>query len=87
MPKRCKGNMSQYQHVFVKTSKSHTEQVIDANFNIMLNEMTNEDAYYVSDNGRVSFNIAIGSALDFNFDIRTVVGSIPTTGEQLSLKI
>ena len=46
-------HMRQYQHVFVKTSKSHTEQVIDANFNIMVNEMTNGDAYYVSDNGRI----------------------------------
>ena len=45
--------MPQYQHVFVKASKSHTEQVIDVNFNIMLNEMTNGDTYYVSDNGRI----------------------------------
>ena len=40
-------------HVNVKASKSHTVQVIDANFNIMLNEMTNGDTYYVSDNGRI----------------------------------
>ena len=51
--KRYIRHMSQYQYVFVKASKSHIEQVIDANFNIMLNEMTNGDAYYVSDNGRI----------------------------------
>ena len=51
--KRYIRHMPQYQHVFVKASKSHTEQVIDANFNIMLNEMTNGDTYYVSDNGRI----------------------------------
>ena len=51
--KRYIRHMPQYQHVFVKASKSHTEQVIDANFNIMLNKMTNGDTYYVSDNGRI----------------------------------
>ena len=51
--KRCIRNMPQYQHDFVKASKSHTEQVIDANFNIKLNEMTNGDVYYMSDNGRI----------------------------------
>ena len=45
--------MPQYQNVFVKASKSHTEQVIDANFNIILDEMTNGDAYYMSNNGRI----------------------------------
>ena len=39
--------------MFIKTSKSHTEQVIDANFNIILNAMKNGDEYYVSDNGRI----------------------------------
>ena len=54
VPER-KRNMPQYQHVFLnkKASKSHTEQVIDANFNIMLNEMTNGDVYHVRDNGRI----------------------------------
>ena len=52
--KRYIRHIPQYQYVFfVQASKSHTEQVIDANFNIMLNEMTNGDAYYVSDNGRI----------------------------------
>ena len=50
--KRYIRHMPQYQHVFVMVSKSHTEQVIDANFNIMLNEMINGDVYQVSENGR-----------------------------------
>ena len=48
-----KRSMPKYQYVFVKESKSHTEQVNYANFNIMLNEMTNGDAYHVSDNGNI----------------------------------
>ena len=51
--KRFIRHLPQYQHVFIKASKSHTEQVIDANFNIILNEMKNGDEYYVSDNGRI----------------------------------
>ena len=37
--KRVIRHLPQYQHVFIKASKSHTEQVIDANFNMILNEM------------------------------------------------
>ena len=33
--------MSQYRHVFLKPSKSHPEQVMDANFSFLLNEMSN----------------------------------------------
>ena len=51
--KRNIRHMQQYHHVFIKVSKSHTKQVIDANFNIMLKEMKNGDAHYVSDNGRL----------------------------------
>ena len=45
--------LAQYQHVFIKAAKSHNEQVIDANFNIILNEKKNGDEYYVSDNGQI----------------------------------
>ena len=38
--------------MFIKTSKTHTEQVIDANFKLILNEMVNGPKYYMSDNGR-----------------------------------
>ena len=39
--------------VFLKSSKSHSEQVMAANFTIMLNEMSNEDEYFLSDTGRI----------------------------------
>ena len=39
--------------VFLKPSKSHSEQVMDANFTIMLNEMSNGEEYFLSDNGRI----------------------------------
>lgn len=42
-----------YRDVYIKSSKSHAEQVMDANFNVVLNEMLNGDAYYMSDNGRI----------------------------------
>ena len=45
--------MSQYRNVFLKPSKSHPEQVMDANFSLLLNEMSNGDAYVISDNGRI----------------------------------
>ena len=51
--KRFIRHLQQYQHVFIKASKSHTEQVIEANFNIILREMKNSDEYYVNDNGRI----------------------------------
>ena len=43
-----------YQNVFIKSSKSHVEQVMDSNFNVVLKEMTNGNAYYISDNGRIT---------------------------------
>ena len=43
----------QYSNVFIMTSKSHTEQVMDANFELMLKEMINGLEYYMSDNGRI----------------------------------
>ena len=42
-----------YRSVFIKTAKSHTEQILDANFNVVLNEMKNGRSYYISDNGRI----------------------------------
>ena len=45
--------MFQYRNVFLKPSKSHPEQVMDANFSLLLNEMSNGDAYFISDNGRI----------------------------------
>ena len=42
-----------YRSVFIKTAKSHTEQIMDANFNVILNEMNNGRSYYISDNGRI----------------------------------
>ena len=51
--KRYLRNMAQYRNVFLKSSKSHAEQVMNANFNLVLNEMSNGDAYFISDNGRI----------------------------------
>ena len=51
--KRYLQNMAQYRNVFLKPSKSHAEQVLNANFNLVLNEMSNGDAYCISDNGRI----------------------------------
>ena len=41
-----------YHNVFIKSSKSHMKQVMD--FNVVLKEMTNGNANYISDNGRVT---------------------------------
>ena len=38
-------------HMFIKTSKSHTEQVMNGNFKLILNKMSNGGEYYMSDNG------------------------------------
>ena len=43
-----------YHNVLIKSSKSHVEQVMDSNFNVVLKEMTNVNAYYISDNGRIT---------------------------------
>ena len=51
--KRFLRNVPQYTNVFIKSAKSHTEQVMDANFSVVLNEMSNGDLYYISDNGRI----------------------------------
>ena len=45
---------SVYHDVFIKYSKSHVEQVIDSNFNVVLKEMTNGNAYCISNNGRIT---------------------------------
>ena len=42
-----------YANVFIKTAKSHVEQVMSTNFNIVLNEMTNGQEYFLNDNGRI----------------------------------
>jgi len=49
--KRFLRNVPQYKNVLIKSAKSHTEQVMDANFSVVLNEMSNGDSYYISDNG------------------------------------
>ena len=49
--KRNLRNIPQYRNVFLNLSKSHSEQVMDANFTIMLNEMSNGKEYFLSDNG------------------------------------
>ena len=41
--------MVQYRNVFLKSSKSHAEQVMNANFNLV----SNGDAYFISDNGGI----------------------------------
>ena len=48
--KRYLRTMSQYRNLFLKPSKSHPEQVMDANFSLLLNEMSNGDACFI---GRV----------------------------------
>ena len=42
--KRSIHHIPQYQNVYIKSSKTHTEQVMDANFSLMLNEMTNDSS-------------------------------------------
>ena len=51
--KRFLRQMPQYGDVFIKSSKTHAEQVMHANFTMMLNEMENGGSYYISDNGRI----------------------------------
>ena len=34
-----------YRSVFIKTAKAHTEQIMDANFNVILNEMNNGNMF------------------------------------------
>ena len=46
-------NIPPYRNVFFKHSKSHPEQVMDANFTIILNEMSNGEEYFLSDYGRI----------------------------------
>ena len=51
--KRFLRNIPHYRDVYIKSSKTHAEQVMTANFTVMLNEISNGDAYYMSDNGRI----------------------------------
>ena len=51
--KRFLRNIPQYRDVYIKSSKTHAEQVMTANFTVMLNELSNGDLYYMSDNGRI----------------------------------
>ena len=51
--KRYLRAMPMYHTVFIKSSKTHTEQVMDANFSVMLTEMSNGESYFISDNGRI----------------------------------
>ena len=51
--KRFIRNIPQYREVYIKSSKSHAEQVMNANFTMVLNEMSNGSLYYICDNGRI----------------------------------
>ena len=51
--KRYLRAMPMYHAVFIKSSKTHTEQVMDANFSVMLKEISNGESYFISDNGRI----------------------------------
>ena len=51
--KRYLRAMPMYHTVFIKSSKTHTDQVMDANFSVMLNEISNGESYFISDNGRI----------------------------------
>ena len=42
-----------YANVFIRAAKSHTEQVMESNFGVILSEMTNGEAFHISDNGRI----------------------------------
>ena len=42
-----------HSNVFIKSANTHTEQVMDANLSVVLNEMNNSKAYYVCDNGHI----------------------------------
>ena len=42
-----------YANVFIRAATSHTEQVMESNFGIILSEMTNGVAFHISDNGRI----------------------------------
>ena len=43
-----------YHNVLIKSSKSHVELVMDSNLNVVRKEMTNDNTYYISDNGRIT---------------------------------
>ena len=64
--KRFLRNIPQYVHVFLKSSKSHPEQVMDSNFAVVLKEMANGDAYYISDNGRIHRKNRNTSQVDYH---------------------
>ena len=51
--KRMLRNIPHYRDVYIKSSKTHAEQVMTANFTVMLHEISNGDSYYMSDNGRI----------------------------------
>ena len=42
-----------HSNAFIKSAKTHTEQIMDTNFSVVLNEMNNGKAYYVCANGRI----------------------------------
>ena len=42
-----------YANVFIRAAKSHTDQVMESNFGVILSEMTNGEAFHISDNGRI----------------------------------
>ena len=42
-----------YVNVFIRAAKSHTEQVMESSFGVILSEMTNGETFHISDNGRI----------------------------------
>ena len=82
-----------HSNVFIKSAKTHTEQVMDANFSVVLNEMNNGKAYYVCDNGRIRpkprengdirSNIAYGGARQKTFTHNRDYGNITKDNSHL----
>ena len=42
-----------YANVFIRAAKYHTEQVMESNFGVILSEMTNGEAFHISEYGRI----------------------------------
>ena len=42
-----------YANVFIRAARSHTDQVMEFNFGVILSEMTNGEGFHISDNGRI----------------------------------
>ena len=51
--KELKNGTNMYKKVYIRTSKSHLERLIDLNFRTLLQELPNGPAYRVTGSGRV----------------------------------